>query len=102
MKKPDPCEVTTLAGRLAPGVATCGASNGRKGRSRDAPAPRDSSELPEVLVCTPTTAGFTASTTSAKLAGPEPRGRTSRSAAGGAAPRPYEPTMTAAITPASA
>src|SRR5262245_58253693 len=100
MKKPDPCEVTTLAGRLPPGGATCGALNGRRSRSGDASGLLDSSTVLEVLVGTPTTAGLTASTTSAKLDGPACRA--GRSAACGAAPRPWKPATPAAISPASA
>src|SRR5262245_19012740 len=73
MKKPDPCVVTILGGWRPPGV--CGFSGGGPKRRRNRPPgalePPCSSEASERLVCTPTTAGFAASTMSAKPAGPE-------------------------------
>src|SRR6266446_5119924 len=90
MKKPDPWVVTVRGGCRPPGVSgVSGAPNSRKKRSTDEPL--CSSKLSERFVCTPITAGFTASTTSAKLAGPglprlkseaDDRGQADRSEAG--------------------
>ena len=61
-----------------PGVSgASGAPNSRKKRSTDEPP--WSSKLSERFVCTPMTAGFTASTISAKPAGPELPRPTSKS-----------------------
>src|SRR3982074_3572005 len=70
MKKPDPCAVMIRSGRWPGEPGKCGAPKRRENRSRGDCGPR-SSKLTVTLVCTPITAGFTASTTSAKLAGAE-------------------------------
>src|SRR5947199_7772855 len=78
MKKPDPWVVTMRGRCRLPGVSgASGAPNSRKKRSTDAPP--CSSKLSDRFVCTPITAGFTASTISAKPAGPELPRPTSKS-----------------------
>src|SRR5262249_29223712 len=71
MKKPDPCVVTSRGGWRPPGVSgvSGGVPNSRKKRSMGEPL--CSSKFSERFVFTPMTAGFTASTTLAKLVGPE-------------------------------